>query len=698
MEKIALLLKHAGDPKKLWRRYIGAMLVILALLATTHVSATMALDAGAKNASLINESGRQRMLSQRILFLSSQMNQEHDSVLEQQLSDAINLFSSSHDHLISSPKLSSKLRSIYGDGLNLDARVRQYVFLASTVLNEQEDRNSAWLELLAFDREALLADLNLAVSEFEAIADRDAARMSTLQDLSFYAALIILLIEGAIIFTPAQVLVSRSIDRLERQATALSRAQMTAVARNKELETLRADLEHEATHDALTGLPNRRSLETTIQKLERARHNLDSSISAMHIDLDKFKAINDTLGHAAGDFILRHVADTLRSCVSEGDIIARVGGDEFVILPKPGSSALELKTLAESIITEMAKPVHYEKSICHFGASVGICIGISQCEQNFDDPRDLLVRADVALYKAKELGRGRYEFFSDDLSEQVEAAKLTSNELLLAFERHEFTVHYQPIFNARTGEIASLEALVRWDHPSYGIKSAGTFINDVKALGLSAELDNFVLAAIEKHAQQAKTEGIQLPRVAINVTAKSLLTTDFVERVVRSPLGPDGLAIEISESVDFEGSMEQIKAKLSVLREAGIEVEVDDFGTGHASIFSFQQIKPARVKIAREIILNVEESEEIRQMLRATCQLARSFGAQTVAEGIETSSMANVVQLMGCDYMQGFGLSRPKGLEQLLFELSLISQGATEVKPHSTSLDLVHDMRKSSST
>lgn len=332
---------------------------------------------------------------------------------------------------------------------------------------------------------------------------------------------------------------------------------------------------------------------------------------------------------------------------------------------------MDLKALAENIIRKMAKPVHYEKSICQVGASIGICIGISQTERTASDPRDLLVRADVALYRAKELGRGRYEFFSDDLSEQVEAAKLTSNELLLAFERSEFTVHYQPVFHAKSGMISSLEALVRWDHPSYGIKTAGAFIGDVNALGLSTALDNLVLEIVEEHVRRAKSEGIDLPRIAINVTAKSLLASDFIERVVRSPLAPGRLAIEISESVDFEGSMDDIQMKLSRLREVGLDIEVDDFGTGHASIFSFQQIKPARVKIAREIIQNVEESQETRQMLKAICQLAKSFGAQTIAEGIETNSMANIVQLMGCDYMQGFGLSRPKRLSQLLFELSL---------------------------
>jgi diguanylate cyclase (GGDEF)-like protein len=329
---------------------------------------------------------------------------------------------------------------------------------------------------LALDREALLRDLDLAVTEFEYIADRGQARMATIQNITFYAAIIVILIEGIAIFLPAQLIVTRSIDRLEAQSNALSKAQVISISRNKELESLRAVLEHEALHDSLTGLPNRRSLERTLRKLEAS----SEAQSAMHIDLDRFKAINDTLGHAAGDYILQHVAKTLRACTSKDDIIARVGGDEFVVLPAAGSTVMDLKDLSERIIKEMGKPVHYQESICQFGASIGICIDISQGEKDANDTRDLLVRADVALYKAKELGLGRYEFFSDELSERVEAAKLNANELLLAFERNEFTVHYQPIFHAKSRTISSMEALVRWDHPTYGLKAAGSFIDDVK--------------------------------------------------------------------------------------------------------------------------------------------------------------------------------------------------------------------------
>lgn len=677
MEQISLLLKQAGNPKKLWRRYTAAILIILALLATTHISATMALNAGAKNAALINESGRQRMLSQRILFLGSQMTEAPDEALEMQFNDAIELFARSHGRLVASPKLSKQLQDIYGDGRNLDERVQTYVRLARKLAESSEARDATWAALLAFDREALLQDLNLAVSGFEAVADRDAQRMATLQEFSFYTALFILILEGLIIFLPAQMIVSKSIDGLERQSLALSKAQMSAVARNKELEKLRVALEHEATHDALTGLPNRRALEASMHKLEQNGVASPNTLSAMHIDLDRFKAINDTLGHAAGDHVLKHVADTLQACTSEDDIVARVGGDEFVILPKPGSTVMDLKAISERIIEEMSKPVHYEKSICQFGASIGICIGISQNERDAGDPRDLLVRADVALYRAKELGRGRYEFFSDELSEEVEAAKLTANEVLLAFERDEFTIHYQPVFHAETREIESLEALVRWDHPSYGLKPAAAFIDDVIALGLGSELDALVLAKVERDVKTARSEGIQLPRIAINVTAKSLLATSFIDDLIASPLCQSGLALEISEAVDFDGHMEEIQEKLVGAREAGIEIEIDDFGTGHASIFSFQQIQPTRVKIAREVLLEIEQSEETRKLLRATCQLARSFGAETIAEGIETSEMANIVQLMGCDYLQGFGLSRPKSFEHLIFELSLLDRAKT---------------------
>lgn len=665
-----------GNPRNLWKRYIFAIALIIALLTTTHVAASMALHANAKNADLVNKSGRQRMLSQRIMYLSLQA-VDHDAAgTRERLLASVDLFEDSQADLARRPSLSAELLGLYEGPAGLNARVAAYADPAREIALREGDPQANLQKLLDFDSETLLRDLDRAVSGFEAVANADAERLETVQNISFYAAVLILLIEGVIIFLPAQRLVSRSISDLERQSKVITQAKVEMMKRNQELEVMKEKVEHEAMHDSLTGLPNRRSLQLSMQKYKARAATAGGTISVMHIDLDRFKEINDTLGHAAGDHVLTHVAKTLCQCVSEDEIVARVGGDEFVILPKLNASTEYLSDLAEAIITAMRRPVPFNDSVCQFGASIGIGIGISSEDTSASDPSELLVKADIALYRAKELGRGRYEFFSDALAEEVESTKKTSDELLTAFEDKQFIVHYQPIFDARSQRICSLEALVRWQHPDKGILPAGAFIDHVYRLGLAAELDVIVLEQVERDVATAKTQGVSLAPVAINVSANSLQGGQLFDRIRRSPLIEHGLSLEISESVDFEREIEAILDKLNEMRDLGVTIEIDDFGTGHASIFSFQQIEPHRIKIARELLIDVESSKKTRQLILGTCRMAKAFGAEVVAEGAENAEMARTLQMLGCDYIQGFGLSRPKGLEQLIYEISMPAERA----------------------
>lgn len=660
-----------GNPKHLWKRYIVAVILIAALLGTTHIAGSMALQASANNAELINLSGRQRMLSQRILYLSLQSTGNEAAAIRPRLEDSVTLLLKTQDRLSGEQSLSQELMDLYKGGGELDARVKAFGDLALQVSNSTESTEASLEQLLAFDNEALLNDLNHAVSLFEAIAEHDSDRLEFVQNTSFYAALVILLIEALLIFLPAQTVVTRSISNLETQSEIVTRAKVEAVKRNRELETLKDQVEHEAMHDALTSLPNRRALEKHMSELKSAAQNNAGIISVLHVDLDRFKQINDTLGHAAGDHVLKHVAQTLLKCTEEGDMVARVGGDEFVILPALNASSETLKALAERIIGAMKQPIPYKDNICHFGASIGIGIGISSADTTTVDLSDLLVKADIALYRAKELGRGRYEFFTPELATKVEAAKRVTDELLEAFEQNQFCIHYQPIFCARNIRISSMEALVRWDHPERGILSAGSFIEGVYQLGLAAELDIIVLEQIERDLQSARTDGRFLPPIAINVSANSLKRGYLLKRISSSPLIDHGLTLEISESVDFENEIDDINAQLDQIRSLGVQVEIDDFGTGHASVFSFQQIEPDGIKIARELLIDVKHSQKTRRLVSGTCKLAKSFGASVVAEGAEDMETASILQALGCDYIQGFGLSRPKSLRQLLVELTI---------------------------
>ena len=661
----------ASHPRHLWKRYAIAVALIAVLVSTSHFAAMRALGAHAKNAELINMAGRQRMLSQRIMYLGLRASHHPDDQTITQLDAGVSLLLESQTHLAGRSRLSADLLDLYDGSAQLNTRVADFSEIGRTIADHPGEEHDHLEALLAFNSEALLNDLDRAAFLFEAMANRDAKVLERIEQASFYAALLVLMIEAIIIFVPAQRLVTRTIAALETQSDIATQAKIDAIKRNRELESLKDKVEHDALHDALTGLPNRRALEAILMHLKQNTMLSDRVHSLLHVDLDRFKQINDTLGHAAGDHVLKHVAKTLKACTRPDDFVARIGGDEFVILPAPDTAIEDLSALAQRVITAIRRPEMYQSNICHTGASIGISLGSLDAVADGAEPSDLLVEADIALYRAKELGRGRFAFFTPELADEVAATKRTSDELLDALRKAEFRVHYQPIYRARHDQISSIEALVRWQHPTKGVLSAQAFIDHAQRLGLGAEIDFKVLNMIENDVVTAREAGVELPPIAINVSASSLKQGTILRQVSKSPLVAHGLSLEISESVDFDSDIERITAQLQAVRRRGVRIEIDDFGTGHASIFSFQRIEPDRIKIARELLSDVTRSDKTRQLIRSTCQLAKSFGAQVVAEGAEDMDMARTLAALGCDFIQGYGLSRPKPLDQLILELTL---------------------------
>ena len=661
----------AGHPRHLWKRYAVAVALIAMLVGTSHFAAMRALEAHANNAELINTAGRQRMLSQRIMYLGLRASHHTKNQTVARLETSVSQLVAAQSDLAGHERLSRDLTDLYEGPGQLNARVTRFAVIAQEIADQPGEAHDHLDALLAFDSEGLLRDLDRAAFLFEVMARRDAKYLEQIEQVSFFAALLILMIEAIIIFVPAQRLVTRTIAELQAQSDIATQAKVDAIRRNRELETLKDKVEHDALHDALTGLPNRRALEAVMGQRKQGARQSYRVHSVLHVDLDRFKQINDTLGHAAGDFVLKRVAKTLRACTRPQDFVARIGGDEFVVLPAPNASLEDLSVLAQRIIDTVRQPVLYHGKTCHIGASIGISVGLPRGGRSRAGPPDLLVEADIALYRAKELGRGRFAVFTPQLAEDFEAAKRTSDELLNALNAREFCVHYQPIFHAQSEDMASLEALVRWQHPTKGLQSAHAFIEQAQQLGLGAELDLMVLKMIERDVAAARDMGVDLPPVAINVSASSLKQGTVLEEIKSSTLIEHGLSLEISESVDFDSDIERIIAQLQAVRDRGVSIEIDDFGTGHASIFSFQRIEPDRIKIARELLRDVTRSDRTRQLIRSTCKLAKSFDTLVVAEGAEDIEMARTLTALGCDFIQGYGLSRPKPLDQLIFELTL---------------------------
>jgi len=432
---------------------------------------------------------------------------------------------------------------------------------------------------------------------------------------------------------------------------ALTRAHAMTEARNLELEAAKASIEYNALHDPLTGLPNRRFLDDML-----ARHKSGEPVAVLHIDLDRFKQINDTLGHAAGDAMLVHAAQVLRTNVEDDEFVARIGGDEFVVVTGNVSGAGYLAALADRIIREMKKPVEYEGHECRFGVS----IGIASSAMHEADPRRLLMDADIALYRAKSRGRSRYEFFTAVLQAEIVTNKRIADDILSGLERREFVPYYQPQFDARTLDITGVEALVRWRHPERGTLAPESFLDIAEELNVVATIDRMVLEAALQDRARWKARGVDVPQLSVNVSSRRLHDEDLVAGLRELAIEPGTVAFELVESIYLDESDDTIVAwNIDRIKELGIDIEIDDFGTGYASVVSLMRLKPARLKIDRQLVLPILDSPAQRQLLASIIDIGRSLGIETIAEGVETIRHAELLARLGVDALQGFAFARP---------------------------------------
>jgi diguanylate cyclase (GGDEF)-like protein/PAS domain S-box-containing protein len=434
----------------------------------------------------------------------------------------------------------------------------------------------------------------------------------------------------------------------------LKHAKDLAEARNDELETARARIEYTALHDHLTGLPNRRFLDAAIEEAAREAQTTGHRLAVLHIDLDRFKEINDTLGHLAGDQMLVHAASVLNELKGPGEFVARIGGDEFVFL-STGSAGRNLATLAEAIVAAMRKPVTFNGHICRFGASVGIA---SQSGSAVD-AKQLLVNADLALYRAKNRGRSRHEFFTSDFQAQIIVNKQTADEILSGIEQQRFLPYYQPQFCARTLDIVGVETLARWDHPTRGILAPDTFLKIAEDLDCVATIDRIVLERSLADFAEWRKLGLGIDKISANVSSKRLHDPELGRSLRTLDVPPKSLSFELLESIFLDDCDRTVLENLAEMRKLGIDIEIDDFGTGHASIISLMKLSPRRLKIDRQLIKPVNRSPGQRKLVGTIIEIGRSLNIEVVAEGVETPAHVTIMRDLGCDILQGYALARP---------------------------------------
>ncbi len=430
---------------------------------------------------------------------------------------------------------------------------------------------------------------------------------------------------------------------------ALEKARILAESRSAELEVAKARIEFNALHDSLTGLPNRRFLDERLGEMTRGAAAQNQRIGLLHIDLDRFKQINDTLGHAAGDAMLVHVSQILKQTARPGDFVARIGGDEFVVVCVGDRTTAALEDLADSIIAEIRHPVTYRGNQCRFGVSIGIADDASSTI----GPARLLINADIALYRAKRRGRNRRELFNETLQAEILRTTRVADEILRGLEHKEFITYYQPQFDANTLELAGVEALVRWNHPTEGILSPGIFLSTAEELNVVSEIDDLVLRMALADFDRWNRMGLNVPRISVNVSARRLHDEQLIQSLKTLDIQPGVLSFELLESIFLDDTDEMVAWNVDRIKELGIDIEIDDFGTGHASIVSLLKLRPRTLKIDRQLIAPLRESTRQRNLVKSIIEIGRTLGIEVLAEGVETMEHARILKLIGCDKLQG---------------------------------------------
>jgi diguanylate cyclase (GGDEF)-like protein len=448
----------------------------------------------------------------------------------------------------------------------------------------------------------------------------------------------------------------------------LTRSKALTEARNAELEAARASIEYNSLHDFLTRLPNRMYLERALEEHAGRCAATGGGVALLHVDLDGFKQINDTLGHSAGDAMLIHTAETIQRSLRAGDFVARTGGDEFVVVCATDDGMGGFDDLARRIIEDVSKPIVHNGHECRLGMSIGIA---SACGADVDRQR-LLVDADLALYRAKSLGRNRFEFYTAALQAEIIDAKRMGDSIIGGLERSEFIPYFQPQVDSRTLEIVGVEALARWRHPRRGILAPAAFIDIAEELTVVAAIDRAVLEGALACHRRWRAEGLRPPRLSVNVSLRRLHEEGLIDALSALEIAPGELSFELVESIYLDERDDRFFENVEQIKALGVDIEIDDFGSGYASIVSLTKIKPRRLKIDRQLVTPIVRSAAQRRLVRSIVEIGRSLGIEVAAEGVETMEHAALLRDLGCTILQGFAFAKPMAAEK--FEAQLCTR------------------------
>ncbi|MDP3744986.1 MAG: EAL domain-containing protein [Methylotenera sp.] len=519
----------------------------------------------------------------------------------------------------------------------------QFTFVSSQALVMLGYPMERWTQKPNFMREIILPEDREFTVEFclqETAAGRD-------HDMEYR----VLAADGRTLWIHERVSVTSGTDG---QAPSL-RGLMVDITARKESEI---KLIYQASHDELTGLPNRTLLQDRMQQGIAHADREGNMMAILFIDLDRFKIVNDSLGHDVGDTVLQTAAGRLIGCIREVDTVARLGGDEFVLMLTGVSGTENVVRVANKALESLAKAYIIGEHELILTASIGISI----YPKDGDDIQTLLKNADTAMYRAKEGGKNRLEFFTDEMNTAVLRRMHLENQLRHALEKNEFVLYYQPQADLTTGRIIGVEALLRWIHPQLGMISPAEFIPIAEETGLIVQIGEWVLETACRQAVVWQGDGLPPLRMGVNLSVRQFMQNnivDVVTRVLREvKLDPNLLELELTESLLMDGG-EEIVTTLNALRKMGIGLSVDDFGTGYSSLSYLKRFPVTAVKIDQSFVREITTDPDAAALARSIVSMAHEMRLSVIAEGVETEGQLGYLTRHGCDEIQGYFLSRP---------------------------------------
>ncbi|MCZ4353244.1 EAL domain-containing protein [Roseovarius aestuarii] len=435
---------------------------------------------------------------------------------------------------------------------------------------------------------------------------------------------------------------------------------------HRAMERLKNELEHAAYHDALTGLGNRKKLSHHL-RLDHVQAQVQAGhVGVLQLDLDKFKEINDTLGHSAGDATLIHVAQALTANTAPGDLACRTGGDEFLLICLNITDPSALHERAKNIMKHASRPFKWRDQMIHMGVSIGANIPDTHAISG----EALIQQADQALYSAKNDGRGKVVFYTERLGNDYKARQDLNRELREAIEQKQFTVHLQPMLNLATDKIIGCEALLRWHHPTLGLLSPASFLSAAEQGQMLGDVDYLAMTAALDALVELREAGFPDMRVSLNVSGAVLADANYpglLDWALQSRgLPADAICVEILETAFLdEGDLDAITA-VERLRHIGVRVALDDFGTGYAGLAHMSALKIDAIKLDQSMIGRLEKDPRTRIITRSIIHLCALLKLDVVAEGVETQGQLNILRRARCPIIQGYGLAHPMPMDKLI--------------------------------